>query len=285
MYYCFLTITDYLLTEQIDLDDCQSVEFMEVKSKEVPRRANKNAMKSDSTQSDTSSCKIDEEEQKEANLSSIYKTPNYKNKKKSSMKYMTKHSTVNLKQHEERMKQKYGVSLSVRKDVVNKTLFRSLKRFHTESFLDKYELGKETTEAYLEKIHEYCNSSYSDKESELDYWNITLKDVEMFIAIMVSPNHIKNYIKDESEITLYKEYYSCLYQYSHKKLAKMLQNRACGFLFNTFVQDGHLTKFISNCSTMSQHSEVYHKASQGFVTSPFNYDLKNDDEISFNHFN
>jgi hypothetical protein len=257
---------------------------MEVKSKAAPRRASKKAMKSDSTQSDTSSCKVDEEEQKEASPSSVYKTPNYKNKKKSSMKYMTKHSTANIKQHEEQMKQKYGVSLSERKDVVSKTLFRSLKRFHNESFLEKYELGKETTEAYLEKIHQYCSNCFENKESELDYWGITLKDVERFVAIMVSPNHIKNDLKDESDAILYKEYYSCLYQYSHKKLAKMLQNRACGFLFNMFVQDGHLSKFISNCSTMSQHSEVYHKAGLGFVTSPFNYDLKHDDEISFNHF-
>ena len=255
---------------------------MNVDTKKAPRKANKKATKSDSTQSDASSCKVDEEEK---HLGKIYKTPNYKNKKKSSSKYMTKHSSQNIKQHEEKMKQKYGVNLRVRKDVVNKTLFRSLKRFHTESFLERFDLGKETAESYLKKIHEYCANCYSHKESELDYWSITLEEVEKFVAVMVSPNHIKNYLKEESDITLYDEYYSCLYQYSHKKLAKMLQNRACGFLFNMFVQDGHLTKFISNCSTMSQNSDVYHKASNSFVTSPLNNSIKHDDEISFNHFN
>lgn len=197
---------------------------------------------------------------------------------------MTKHSTSNIKLHEERMKQKYGVNLSTRKDVVNKTLFRSLKRFHTEKFLSMFELGKkETAESYLEKVSQFCSEVFGEKLSELDSWGISLRAIEKFIAVMVSPNHIKNALDDESDATLYKDYYSCLYQYSHKKLANMLQNRVCGFLFHHFVLDGHISNFISNCSTMSQHPEVYRKASLSFVVKPYNR-VASDDNMLLSHF-
>lgn len=196
----------------------------------------------------------------------MYKTPNYKNNKKSQQKYMTKHSTPDQKLHQERMKQKYGVSLNVRKDVVNKTLFRSLKRFHTEEF-SKLNLNLEkgeSTESYLSKISIYCSTMRS-KEAEMEKYNITMKEVEKLIAIMVSPNHIKNSLKDVNDAALYKDYYSCLYQYSHKKLASMLSNRVCSFLFSVFINDGHLLHFISNCSTMSQNKDIYQKAGDSFL--------------------
>lgn len=137
------------------LDEFQSVGFPEVTSFDNHRIQK---VKFDSTKSDTISWKVEEDEHKEINQSSVYKTPNYKNNKKSQQKYMTKHSTSDLKLHEERMKQKYGVNLSVRKDVVNKTLFRSLKRFHTEKFFETFELEKrESTQSYLSKISIYCS--------------------------------------------------------------------------------------------------------------------------------
>lgn len=215
----------------------------------------------------------------------MYKTPNYKNNKKSQQKYMTKHSTSDLKLHEERMKQKYGVNLSVRKDVVNKTLFRSLKRFHTEKFFETFELEKrESTQSYLSKISIYC-SIMKSKEAEMENNNITLKDVEKFVAIMVSPNHIKNSLNEGSDANLYKDYYSCLYQYSHKKLASMLCNRVCSFLFSMFIKDGHLSNFIFNCPTMSQNKDIYQKAGECFLANSLGRKKKNDDEISFNYLN
>lgn len=196
----------------------------------------------------------------------IYKTPNYKNKKRTSKKYVTKHSTTDLKQHEEQMKKKYGVNLSIRRDVVNKTLFRSLKRHYTELFMAKFELAKnEPTESYLKKIDTFCFSLFNDKLAALQTWGITFEEVKKFISIIVSPNHIKNSLSESADVTLYKDYYSCLYQYSHKKLAKMLMNNVCGYLFNDFITSGQLSNFISKCSTMSQHSEVYEKTAADFI--------------------
>ena len=84
---------------------------------------------------------------------SVYKTPNYKGKKRSNINYVTKHSTKDIKGHEELMKKKYGVKLSVRKDVVNKTLFRALKRFYTDKFMEIYSLSKkESSESYMNKV-------------------------------------------------------------------------------------------------------------------------------------
>ena len=115
-------------------------------------------IKFDSTKSDTTSWKVEEDEQRDFNSPSVYKTPNYKSVKKSTQKYMTKYSTPDLKLHEEKMKEKYGINLSIRKDVVNKTLFRSLKRFHTENFFGRFSLAKkEKPNDYLEKVRIYCS--------------------------------------------------------------------------------------------------------------------------------
>lgn len=197
----------------------------------------------------------------------VYKTPNYKNKKRSNLKYMTKHSTSDIKQHEEQMKQKYGVNLSVRKDVVNKTLFRALKRFYTENFERRFNLHKkESSESYMNKINQFCIETFNTKLEAMTVWGVTFDQVEKFMSVMVSPNHIKGSLTSDSDLSLYKDFYSCLYQYSHKKLANMLLSPVCGYLFTDFINSGNLTNFISTCSTMSQHPETYRKAGAHFIT-------------------
>lgn len=205
----------------------------------------------------------------------VYKTPNYKNKRRTSVKYMTKHSTVDLELHEQQMQQKYGVKLSVRKDVVFKTLFRALKRFYTEAFLRRFTLDKkESSSSYLHKINHFCIETFSTHLEAMHGWGVTFEQVEKFISIVVSPNHIKDSLKDSTEKALYKEYYSCLYQYSHKKLRNMLLSPVCGYLFTDFITSGNLTRFISSCSTMSQNPETYQKAGANFISMALGKDKK-----------
>jgi len=198
----------------------------------------------------------------------IYKTPNYKNKKRSALKYVTKHSTTDLSGHEELMAQKYGVKLSVRKDVVNKTLFRALKRFYTEKFLSVFTLDKkESSTSYLDKIRLFCSQIFTCQIEQMQLWNITYEEMEKFISIVVSPNHIKNVLKEKTDLVLYKDYYSCLYQYSHKKLANMLSRPVCGYLFTNFINSEDFITFIRSCNTMGQNVDVYVKAGDEFVSN------------------
>lgn len=177
----------------------------------------------------------------------IYKTPNYKNKKRSTLKYVTKHSTTDLNGHEELMAQKYGVKLSVRKDVVNKTLFRALKRFYTDKFMNMFTLDKkESSASYLDKIRLFCTQTFTTQIEQMKDWNITYQEMEKFISIVVSPNHIKSVLKADSDLILYKDYYSCLYQYSHKKLANMLLRPVCGYLFTNFINSANFITFINS---------------------------------------
>lgn len=218
--------------------------------------------------------KSDTEEQK-LMKEQIYKTPNYKNKKRSTLKYMTKHSTSNIQQHEAKMEQKYGVKLSVRKDVVNKTLFRALKRYYTEAFLNKFTLcKKEATSSYLTKINQFCIETFSTHLERMTTWGITFEEVEKFISMIVSPNHIKNSLKDDADLIMYKDYYSCLYQYSHKKLANMLLSPVCGYLFTDFINSDNFTPFINSCPTMSQHPDAYLKTGTNFISIIMGMDKK-----------
>jgi hypothetical protein len=196
----------------------------------------------------------------------VYKTPNYKTKRRGKAKNMSKHSTKNLDYHQEMMKSKYGVDLSIRKDVVSKTLLRSLKRFYTEEFSKRFELSKsEKASSYLEKISSFCNEVFQEKTDLIRSWELSLDEIKDFMAIIVSPTHIKFTLQKESDLRLYKDFYSCLYQYSHRKLKTMLKEKVCGFLFHEFKMDGHLTNFIKQCPTMSKHSETYEEMSSTFI--------------------
>lgn len=206
---------------------------------------------------------------------SVYKAPNYKNKKKSNAVYTTKHGTFDIKEHEDLMEQKYGVKLSIRRDVVNKTLFRSLKRFYTDKFNEFYVITKkDSTANYMEKIHYFTLINFSQKTEDLNSKGLTIDQVEKFMSIMISPNHVKSALTDITDINLHKDYYSCLYQYSHKKLANMLLSPVCGYLFTDFINSRNLTNFISTCSTMSQHPEAYEKAGINFLQIIMGLDKK-----------
>lgn len=205
----------------------------------------------------------------------LYKTPNYKGKKRSNVNYETKHNTNDIKTHEEQMKKKYGVKLSVRKDVVNKTLFRSLKRYYTDLFMEQFSLTKkESSESYMVKIRTFCTKLFSEKLINVVQEGLTHSQVEKFLSILISPNHIKDLLTEADDMTLHKEYYSCLYQYSHKKLAKMLVNPVCGYLFTEFITSGNLTQFISTCTTMNQNAEVYESAGKSFLMIIMGQDAK-----------
>lgn len=249
-----------------DISDCQSV---------IPQKLSNGVVcnvpiKSDSTEiSDCSKSKSGDCDKIED--AQVYKTPNYKHKKRPETKIANKHSADNLKEHEAAMKQKYGVKLSTRKDVVSKTLLRSLKRYYTELFFESYDLGKkESTESYLYKIQEFSQRVLYSKLIDMREWGVTMDQATKFISVMVSPGHIKSSLTDESDIAMHKDFYSCLYQYTHKKLANMLKNIVCGFLFHEFVNDGHLASFISKCPTMSQNPSVYETMGASFVKTILN---------------
>lgn len=211
----------------------------------------------------------------EAEAKEVYKTPNYKNKKRTSTVYMTKHGAQDQSSHDELMKKKYGMKLSVRKDVVNKTLFRALKRFYTEKFESIYSLDKkESSTSYKSKIHQFVEVYFKSRETELNNWDITIQEIEKLMLIIVSPNHIKSALVEESDLVLYKDYYSCIYQYSHKKLANMLLRPVCGYLFADFINSGNLTAFIHRCSTMSLNPGVYEKAGANFMNILLGKDKK-----------
>mmetsp|Transcript_6959 Transcript_6959/g.7782 ORF Transcript_6959/g.7782 Transcript_6959/m.7782 type:complete len:196 (+) Transcript_6959:672-1259(+) len=171
-----------------------------------------------------------------------------------------------MKTHEKLMEKRYGVKLSLRKDVVNKTLFRSMKRFYTDKFAETFSLSKkESSESYMNKVKAFCTAIFGDKLESLSHSNLTYAQIEKFMSIVISPNHVKSLLVESEDLNLHKEYYSCLYQYSHKKIAKMLLNSVCGYLFTDFINSGNLTQFITTCSTMSQNPKTYEATSKNFL--------------------
>lgn len=89
-----------------------------------------------------------------------------------------------------------GISLAKRKDVVNKTLLRSVKRYYTslfEQFTKENQYTKqERREFWKEYIDEFVKSIFGDYvDSITPESGVTIEEVNGFMAAMIVPNNIK----------------------------------------------------------------------------------------------
>jgi len=177
---------------------------------------------------------------------------------------------------------------SLRKDVVYKTLIRSLKRFLTEkcnpeipSFWTKEQ--KET--AHFEQIEILFDKYYSDAFNEnsknrslkviihdrefmrLDASNkFDPENLKIYLCLLVFPEMIKAYLKNQKRRCQQKLIYDCLYKYSHKKLDKLLQSEFFTFLFKDYVKSGSFHKMMNSDETLRKHKDTYQQASEYFLS-------------------
>lgn len=121
-----------------------------------------------------------------------------------------------------------GKDLSTWRDVINKTLVRALKRFHTSqvdslsgfSLLDKDSLRS----TFLSTIEDYCSTNFPN--SIVDKNNLIY-----LMGFMVHPETMKREKLAISKMKLYQLLHQTMYAYSHTKLDRLLAEPVFSMLF------------------------------------------------------
>lgn len=168
-------------------------------------------------------------------------------------------------------------SLAVRKDVVNKTLLRSMKRLITQKFETESKINdlpaderKEQflnlvdsfTHSYLPSVCEIVNVEDNNDEDESI---ISQNGVKFIIGLIVSQQLMRSHINTIKERTFFYQYYQLLNKYSHKKLLRLLKNSNFIFVIASFKDNGGLDELIKTDPTLMKNPQVYHEAAQSFI--------------------
>ncbi|CAI2368999.1 unnamed protein product [Moneuplotes crassus] len=177
--------------------------------------------------------------------------------------------------------------LSLRKDVVYKTLIRSLKRRVTEKCdlsLQKGWSKCDKEKAYFSEVDKLFLESYStffpteqnrniielitDREfMRVDKFNVFNKEnTKIYLCLLIIPEVIKPYLKNQKRRCQHKLIYDCLYKYSHKKLDKLLQSEFFSFLFKQYVDSGDFERMLQQDKTLEKHRDAYKQACEYFLS-------------------
>lgn len=78
--------------------------------------------------------------------------------------------------------------------------------------------------------------------------------------MIVIPDMIKPYLKNQTRRLSNKLLYECLYKYSHKKLEKILSCEFFSFLFKDYVDTGAFQNMIDQDDTLRRNKEAYQEA-------------------------
>lgn len=147
------------------------------------------------------------------------------------------------------------VSLSLRRDVVNKTILRVLRRYFTQIFKGIFPKKFKTKESkktwYLEYIKSMCTTIFG-RENE------HIAEIQFYMASMVQPDNMKE--SNFAEFSLDKEqfdvFHSCLYKYSHTKMVNLLKIKPIGLIYQYFY-NGPLDQILMSEASVRKNSDVY----------------------------
>lgn len=169
-------------------------------------------------------------------------------------------------------------SLAVRKDVVNKTLLRSIKRYVTERFEDQSGIKKLSTSeqkeqflALIEKfIHAYFSSygqvlTIEDNPDEEES-KLSQNGIKFIVGLLVNPNLLKSHFKSIKERTFFYLFQNLLKKYSHRKLLRLMTNENFIFVVASLRENGGLEDIISSDPTCNKNKQAYYEAADSFIT-------------------
>ena len=141
--------------------------------------------------------------------------------------------------------------LSKRKDVVNKTLLRSLKRYYTnffESDITKYLTSQK------DEIASYTNHNKRP---------MSIASVKTLVEIIRAPSNMRPNLKSKYDKQMWDDFHACLYQYSHTKLYMLLNLPQVKFIVKDYIENG-IEIMLANDETLKKNPEVYRKACTRF---------------------
>lgn len=179
---------------------------------------------------------------------------------------------------DEESESKSRLGLSGRKDVVYKTLLRSVKRYYSSEFESRTEyngLTKSKQEKRCMKIierftrdifAEHMRSEKAEDDQQKEYVSgIDFNDICSFILALIIPSYVKRNCRFTPTYTVYDTFYECLYRYSHKRLEAALAIDSVACVFKIFLEGPVFENLLDNDGTLSKNREAFESAKQEFL--------------------
>ena len=173
-------------------------------------------------------------------------------------------------------KQEQG--LSGRKDVVYKTLLRSVKRYYSTEFETRTEYATLTKSKQekrcLKIIDRFTRNIFADYltseqnaegETKEKIKGIDFDLISAFVLALIIPSYVKRNMKHTETFKTYDTFYEWLYRYSHKRLEAALAIPAVAWVFKIFLDGSTFENLLLNDSTLSKDQEAYLAAKNEFI--------------------
>ena len=138
--------------------------------------------------------------------------------------------------------------------------FKQIDNLMKEKYLSKF--GKNESNRNLIEIVE--NRDFIRKDSSIV---LNPENLKIYLWILIIPEIIKPYMKNQTRRTMQKLMYDWLYKYSHKKLDKLFTCEFFSFLFKEYVECGGFKKMMKNDETLSRNKDTYQEAWNYFLSN------------------
>lgn len=163
----------------------------------------------------------------------------------------------------------------VRKDLVNKTVIRTLKSnfsiknsgHYTQLFEDEFPEDKkggkkETLRQFEQNTHDFVTAHFGHLADELSQHSVTVEELAAFLRILVNPELSKFIDKSKSQRNLAMLYTESIYKYSHKRFKKLIKENPFSYLFSKFLKSGECKDFIEKDENLAKNPVPYLQAVQ-----------------------
>jgi len=179
--------------------------------------------------------------------------------------------------------------LDKRRDVLNKSLLRSLKKYLTNMFNEYTGFMSKDHQIYcvytkdtfhsgkfllMENSHFYSYLfvlELTSKDKEIKFKELlrnfvshmfgdtligvqfskydAFEDILHYVGIMINSNLTKHCMRQRLYVNFISRYYGCIYKYTNKKFSKLFEDNILEFIFNHYVNTGAIYQMIETDET------------------------------------
>lgn len=176
--------------------------------------------------------------------------------------------SVDLKSEQpEELSNKISIQIpekTLRRDVVRKTLVRSLKRYYAAQFLDRNPDFKKLSLKQKKRrveglVKEFLALSFSGQPKFDFRQQQFLKEATALMTMMISPSVFRKIPVFKAHTKLFTRFQDALYKPSLVSLKALNSNKTYKLFLNHFVDQGLFETFVNADSTLSRYSSTYLK--------------------------
>lgn len=156
----------------------------------------------------------------------------------------------------------YYTNTSIRKDVMNKTLFRSIRREYKQefkSFCEENGIKITRTTKNIEKaIVKFTNHLLENEDASLlSMTRNQFNSLFFYVGLFVDFCKMRKISNNASSKLKLKQFYGCLYGYSHKKFYEFVLTPEVNFLMKRMLTPEKIEELISKYSTLERNAKYY----------------------------